>query len=389
MRKHAFRLVVLSTIFAVACGHGGSPSSPSSGSSDAGASGSSSGATISGVVTGPVTTVSVTSGTGRLSSLTSGTTLTPTAPLAAGLSVSVNASGQFALNGVPAGDIQLQFTGPGSDARLPIAGVTSREDIRITVRVSGGSAEAENTRRETSDHRAEIEGRVTQVNVPGRTLTIGTTVVSVPIGTPITNHGGGSIDLGAILVGDKVEAKGAMNGATFVASSVKLETEHGSGSGSGTGSGGTVEIGGTVTGRSGTCPTISFMLGTTPVTTTKDTVFEDGGCSKVVNTAKVEVKGTRGTTGVVTATRVEVDGDEDDDNEDNHNEAELNGMLTLKSGTCPSITFKVGNVSVGTTGSTEFKNVTCAMLANTDQVEVEGTRRADGSVLAKKVEKKK
>jgi Domain of unknown function (DUF5666) len=91
----------------------------------------------------------------------------------------------------------------------------------------------------------------------------------------------------------------------------------------------------------------------------------------------------------VTATRVEVDGDEDDDDEDNDNEAELNGVLTLKSGPCPSITFKVGSVSVGTTGSTAFKNVTCATLANNDQVEVEGTRRADGSVLAKKVEKKK
>ena len=359
--------------------------------SSGGASGSgTSGATISGVVTGAVTTVSVTSGMNALSSSggLSTATLAAPAPLAAGLSVSVNAAGQFVLSGVPTGDIQVQFTGPGSDARLPIAGVASGEQIRIDVRVNGHTAELENTQRETVDHRAEIEGRVTQVNVPGRTLTIGTTVVSVPTGTPITNHAGASIDLAGILVGDKVEARGAMNGSTFVASSVKLETDHtGSNTGGGSGTGATtVELSGTVTARSGTCPTISFMLGTTSVMTTRDTIFEDGACSKVVNNAKAEVRGTRGSTGVVTATRVELDGDEDDD--DDH-EVELNGVLTGKSGACPSITFKVGTVTVGTTASTAFKNVTCATLGNNDQVEVEGARRADGGVAAKNVEKKK
>ena len=43
--------------------------------------------------------------------------------------------------------------------------------------------------------------------------------------------------------------------------------------------------------------------------------------------------------------------------------------------------------SVGMTGSTKFEDTTCTALNAGDAVEVKGTRQADSSVLATKVEK--
>lgn len=56
-------------------------------------------------------------------------------------------------------------------------------------------------------------------------------------------------------------------------------------------------------------------------------------------------------------------------------------------GTCPTIQFTVNAKPVSTTASTEFKDVTCAKLANGNRVEVKGTL-GPGSLVAKRVEKK-
>jgi len=61
---------------------------------------------------------------------------------------------------------------------------------------------------------------------------------------------------------------------------------------------------------------------------------------------------------------------------------QLNGPVTSLSGTCPTVSFKVGSTSVSTNSSTVYSGGTCNNLSNTKQVAVTGTSQADGSALA-------
>ena len=56
------------------------------------------------------------------------------------ISAQVNPNGTFVLTNVPSGDIQLRFTGPGTDALLTMTGVTGGDELRITVQVNGNTA---------------------------------------------------------------------------------------------------------------------------------------------------------------------------------------------------------------------------------------------------------
>lgn len=381
MRK-SVSLLVIAGLLAVACGHKGSPASPSA-TGGSSSSSVSAGATITGrVAAGSVSAVAI---AGASTSAAGG------ALMGAAMSTNVDGSGQFTLRGVPAGNVQLQFTGPGTNASLSLTNVVSQEDIRLTVRVTGATAEVDDNRRTTADSHAEVEGKVVEVSAANRTLKIGDTVVSVPAGTPITNNSGAGIDLSLVAVGDRVEAEGMMSGATFIASKVKLESEK-SGPSTGTGGSGTtttVEVSGTVSGKTGTCPVITFMLGSTQVTTNASTKFDESACTAIVNGDKAEVKGTKQSNGSVLASSVEVDDDDENENEQGGAEVEIKGTLTAKSGTCPAVTLTVGSATVTANASTSFEKGSCTALAVKDSVEIKASKQANGTLVAKKVEKKK
>ena len=76
----------------------------------------------------------------------------------------------------------------------------------------------------------------------------------------------------------------------------------------------------------------------------------------------------------------------DDNDEDEKDDGDLEGVVSNKSGTCPSLTFTVQGATVNTDGTTKFEGIQCAQIANGTKVEVEGTRQANDNVLAKKVE---
>jgi hypothetical protein len=286
-------------LFAAACGgHGNAlPVSPTSASAAA-PNPSASGATISGTVLGAATTSSFAVRAVGITVTVNNSSITST----------VDASGHFTLNGVPTGHVELHFSGPGVDARLAFDDVADHEAIQITVVVSGTTVNVDESHRDKSDNRTEVEGRVTAVDAIARTLTVGNMTVSVPT-TATIRHGGTALTFAQIHVNDRVEVKGMRSGTTVTASEVKVETDH------------------------------------------------------------------------------PEDGDDNDENE--ANEAEVEGSVTIKSRACPVVTFKVGTATTVTTNaSTEFRNTTCATLANGDTVEVKGTKQTDGTVLAKRVEKK-
>jgi hypothetical protein len=77
---------------------------------------------------------------------------------------------------------------------------------------------------------------------------------------------------------------------------------------------------------------------------------------------------------------------EERDDDENDNEGELEGAVSNRSNNCPNLTFTVQATTVKTNNTTNFANGQCSQIVNGTKVEVEGTRQADNSVLAKTVE---
>ena len=80
-------------------------------------------------------------------------------------STSVDSSGHFTLQNVPAGHVDLHFVGNGIDAHLGLNDVVERAAITITVVVNGSNAELDNDQREDPDNTVEIEGLVSATSV--------------------------------------------------------------------------------------------------------------------------------------------------------------------------------------------------------------------------------
>jgi len=131
-----------------ACGKNdvGSPTAPSR-STASPTSGLTSGTTIAGTVMSGVGTASVrAAGTAMVVSV-AGTSI----------SAAIDGSGRFTLQNVPTGDVTLTFTGGGS---VTITGVNANDQIRITVRVSGGVADLDENDHDMANNEAEIDGKV-------------------------------------------------------------------------------------------------------------------------------------------------------------------------------------------------------------------------------------
>ena len=303
IRRYLLNLTVsLAVVAAAACGSDkASPTAPSVPTSTGGApapapppSGVAPGATISGMVIG---FTGITSANHRLAG---GMTVSVSGT---SLSSPVDASGAFALRGVPAGHVDLHFVGSAADAHLGLDDVTEHAEIHLAVHVGGSTVELEDDEREDSG-KVEVEGRVTQVGAGS--LRVGDATVTVPAGIPIRREDK-AITLSDIHVGDRVKVRGTGTRTALTASRIEVkggnagqpvpapkpDDDHGE-----------AEVTGTVAGRSGTCPAISFKVGTTPVLTSGSTTFADTTCATLANGDTVEVKGAM-SSGTLNATRVE------------------------------------------------------------------------------------
>jgi hypothetical protein len=67
------------------------------------------------------------------------------------------------------------------------------------------------------------------------------------------------------------------------------------------------ELEGTVSNKSGNCPSLTFTVQETTVTTDGNTKFNGGQCSQVANGTKVEVEGTHQANNSMLAKQVEID----------------------------------------------------------------------------------
>jgi len=215
------------------------------------------------------------------------------------VSTMVDGTGNFTLTGVPPGTVTLQFSGTGISATLTLSGIAAGDKVHIEVTLTGSGARVDSESREHNDNKRELEGHITAVDPGARTIKVGTTLVSVPDGTPIRS-GGKTIAFADLKVGQEVEVHGALDGTTFKATDVNVEDDDDENDDD------LAEAKGSVAGLTGTCPELTFTIGDRTVKTTSATRFDEG-CAQVKNTVRVEVKGTIGTDKVLTASRVELD----------------------------------------------------------------------------------
>jgi hypothetical protein len=323
-------LTLLAGLAATACGnHGSSSVSPTAPSSIA--VGSSASVGSGAVITGRVTGVAATSpaqmtrsvdGTSSFSgpqfAATDSNVITVTI-VGTNTATTVGSGGDFTLTGVPPGTVQLQFTGRGMSGTLSISGIgpTDRIELSVALTSSGARVESENRHRDDTS-RVEVNGRVRAVGAG--TLTVGTTVVTVPTGVPI-RHGSQALALADIKVGDHVEVKGTRTTAGVTASEVKVESESNDDDNDddedgededqdgkdGKGNGTADDIKGPVASLGvSACPSLSFVIKGVTVTTSATTKFDGIACSAIKEGTSLEVKGAR-TGNVIAATKVERD----------------------------------------------------------------------------------
>ena len=220
--------------------------------------------------------------------------------------------------------------------------------------------------------RRNLSGSVTAVGTSSITIR-GIAVTVTP--TTVIRHGNRRLTLAQIAVGDHAQAKGTMSAdeTTLAASEIKVEDtgrDNDDEDDEDDEDANEVDLKGAVAALGGTCPALTFTIGTTTVHSNASTTFDDVTCAALANGNTVEVKGERQTDGSVLAESVEL--------ESGPNEVE--GRISGLTGTCPGLTFTIGTTTVTTSGSTAFSGAVCTALANGAKVEVEGT--LTGTTLA-------
>ena len=214
----------------------------------------------------------------------------------------VDGNGNFTLTNVPPGTVSLRFQGKGSDATLTIAGVEPDDRLQISVTLNGNNARLDSRQSSGNGKGVEANGRIDSIDAGARTLRVGSQTVLVPA-SAIIRHGNRTFAFGDLRVGDHIQAKGTRDGSTLVASEIKVETGDDDDEDDNDDS----DLRGTISNLTGTCPAVSFFLGSTKVITTASTKFEDGGCSTLRNDLRVEVEGSRANDGSLVASKIERD----------------------------------------------------------------------------------
>jgi len=287
---------------------------------------------------------------------------------------SIDASGGFTLAGVPTGDIQLQFSGAGLNAQLTLLGVNDHETIQLTVTIAGASASAETTERLTSDNHVQLEGRIATISSSAHTFALLDSTVVVGADTRVWD-GAQTLQFADIKVNDRVHVSGTKTAATTVAASeVIFQTAKPALP--------LVQLNGLIAGLAGACPTVTFTVNSTKVSTDAATQIAPGSCSELANGVAVHLEGASHADGSVTALRIEMPS-----GAGNNRPTELAGPIAGLTGTCPAISFTLGATKVTTNAGTSFANVACSALVTGTTVSVQGTSQSDGTVTATRLEK--
>lgn len=302
------------------------------------------------------------------------------------LSSGLDPTGRFALTGVPAGNVQLRFTGAGIDTTLDITSVQPSQSITLVVTVSGTTAAIETEARSGAGE-DELEARIESLppTVPAGTFVAGGRTVKTDGSTRI-EQGGSTRAFTDLAIGQRVHVRGRISGAALLASLVQIQN---------TNTEIPVEINGVIDTVTGTAAAFQFKIGSRVIKGDTSTIFFGDGSATVTFAAlkdgvRVEVKGSQ-RDGYVYATRIHVnDNGAGDGSGTEDTSASIAGTLTAMSGAKPALVLTVAGTVVRTTSTTEVRRrgdvQTLDALQVGQTVHVVGTRQADGSLIARKID---
>jgi hypothetical protein len=367
-RLYSFLLALGLGLGAAACGsNAASPTAP-------GASSGPAGATLQGTVVGGVAGAST--GPGSVHALST-----------AGIQVSVtgtslvtmtDSSGKFVLTGVPAGPVELHFQGPGVNARLTIS-TTAGQTLTITVNLTGGQATLEP---EGDEGGVDLKGPIQSIDMGAGTLMVGGKKVTTNADTRIVAGDESRVSLSALKVGDTVDVQGTTQpDMSVLAKSIHVEQ-----SGDKGGDKSEVDLKGPI--QSIDSGAGSLMVAGKKVTTNADTkiVGNDDAhltFSSLKVGANIQVHGTTQADMSVLAKTIQLQ----DSTGDDGGETELKGKIqSINTG---AGTLVVGGKTVATDSKTRIrrddKTLTLMDLKVNDSVDIQGTTRTDGTVLATEI----
>jgi hypothetical protein len=145
-----------------------------------------------------------------------------------------------------------------------------------------------------SERSGLISGLASTTGCPVLTFTIGTTTIKTSAATVFED-----VTCSALANGAAVEVDGVLQAdGSILATKVELEDDD---------DGVKVEGEVSVLSNVGSCPVVSFTIGSKQITTSASTTFEDVTCAALVNGLDVEVKGVVQSNGSILATKVERD----------------------------------------------------------------------------------
>ncbi len=297
---------------------------------------------------------------------------------------SVDAAGRFRLDGVPNGDLQLQFTGPVT-ATIPVPQVQPAETITLVLSLSTTTVTLESQLRSGAGEE-QVEGRIESLppTMPAGSLKVAGRTVTTDASTTFRNSGG-TAAFADLEIGFRVHVKGRTSGNNILASSLEIQN---------TNTTIPVNVNGVIDTLSGSAATFQFKIGSRIVKGDTFTIFfGDGNAARtfadLADGDRVEVKGLQ-RDGYVYAERIHINGAGDDDDDDQDSSASIQGRVNALAGTPPSLVLTVGTTIVRTTTDTEVKRrgdvQTLAAIRLGQDVHVIGVRQPDGSLIARRIE---
>ena len=297
----------------------------------------------------------------------------------------LDAAGRFSLTGVPAGDLQLKFTGSGVDATLPVSQVQTSQTIELVVNLTGSFATLESERRESAGE-VQLEGRVESLppTMADKTLKVSGNTILTDGSTRIV-RGGADRPFSDLEIGMRVHVVARPSGSNYLAVSITVQN---------TNTNVPVVVNGLVEALSGNATAFEFKIGSRVIKGDVLTDFfgngNDDTFAELENGQRVEVKGQQ-RDGFVYAARIHINGDDDDsDDDDQDSSASIHGVLNSKSGAPPTMTLTVGTTTVRTNGDTVVQRRGDVQQLSVLQVgmtlHVVGDRQADGSIDARRIQ---
>jgi len=151
----------------------------------------------------------------------------------------------------------------------------------------------------------------------------------------------------------------------------------------------------TITGVTGTCPDVAFMVGSYTFKTSSSTQYSGATCADLKTGATVTVVGTkREGDGFIVVTGVGIKRSESTPPTTSPTNPSVpttpvsgEGVVTYLVGStsCPSLTFMISTYSIAVNASTQFEGGTCGSIKIGTKVALTGSRTGDTTVAASKI----